>query len=71
MQLRIVVKKGQRYIQKLQNSSQGMIWEVVSVAPDMAQIQHACLVRVSDRFDFKTLSCSMLDGKHDFSLTSQ
>ncbi len=68
MQMRIVVKKGQRYIQKLQNSSQGMIWEVAAVLPART---HARLVKVSDRSDFKTLSCSMLDGKHEFSLTSQ
>ncbi len=65
---RIMMKKGQRYIQKLQFGSQGTIWEVAAVLPDKT---HARLFKVSDRFDFKTLSCSMLDGKHDFSIADR
>ena len=68
MQQHTAVEKGQRYIQVLYKGSQMVTWEVASILPDGA---HARLVKVSDRLDFKTLSCSMLDGKHDFSLTNR
>ncbi len=63
-----MVEKGQRYIQVLHKGFRMVTWEVESILPDK---KHARLVKVSDRFDFKTLSCSMLDGKHDFSLTNR
>ncbi len=71
MRQRIMVEAGQRYIQNFQKSSREEIWEVVSLSPDPMQIQHARLVKVSDRTSVKTLSCSVLDGKHGFSFTSQ
>ena len=70
MRRRIMVERGQRYIQRFQKSSRKEIWEVDSLSPDTLQIPHARLVRVTNRADTKTLSCSALDGKHDFSLTS-
>ena len=42
-----------------------------SSAVNLLDGTHARLVKVNDRFDFKTLSCSMLDGKHDYSLTNR
>ena len=68
MQQPITVEKGQRYIQVLHKGTQMVTWEVESILLDGT---HAPLFKVSDRYDFKTLSCSMLDGKHDFSLTNQ
>ena len=71
MRRRIMVERGQRYIQNFQQSSREEIWEVASLSPDTMQIQHARLVKVGDRSDTKTLSCLALDGKHGFSFTSQ
>ena len=71
MRRHIMVEKGQRYLQKFQKSSRKELWEVAALSPDTMQIQHARLVRVSNRTDVKTLSCSVLDGKHGFSLTKQ
>ena len=70
MRRRIMVQEGQRYIQKFKINPGKQVWEVASLYSDTAQIQHARLINVSDRSDTKTLSCSALDGKHGFSLTS-
>ena len=71
MRQRMVVEKGQCFIQQFLHSSQQELWEVASLSPDTMQFPHARLVRVSDRTDTKTLSCSALNGKHGFSPTNQ
>ena len=71
MRRRIMVEPGQHYIQRFQESSRKEVWEVASLSPDTVQIQHARLVKVNNRSDTKTLSCSALDGNHGFSLTSR
>ena len=70
MRRRIMVQEGQRYIRKFKTNPRKQVWEVVSLSLDTTQIQHARLINVSDPWETKTLSCSALDGKHGFSLTS-
>lgn len=69
MRRRIIVQAGQRYVRIFQEgAAHQQIWEVASLYPDTAQIQHARLVNVSNRSETKTLSCQTLDGRHGFSL---
>lgn len=70
MRQRITVERGQRYIQNFQKSAHKELWEVASLSPDTMRIQHARLVKVTNRSDSKTLSCAVLNGKHGFSLAN-
>ena len=62
------VREGQHYAQKIGPRYSSPLWRVVRVYEDGVQIPHACLVRMDNPLQTKTISCSTLADPRFFTL---
>ena len=61
------VRTGQLYCATAGDSS---VWQVLAVSPDPSGIPHARLCNVERPYEFKTLTCSLLDDHRHYRLLS-
>jgi hypothetical protein len=59
------VRKGQQYCSA---GGDSIVWQVLAVTPDPNGIRHAQLCNVERPYEFKTLTCSMLDDPRFYRL---
>ena len=62
------VQKGQQYCCTGGDST---VWQVLTVNPDPSGIPHARLFNVARPYEFKTLTCSLLDDPQHYRLLSE
>lgn len=62
------VQKGQQYCSTGGDSA---VWQVLAVNPDPSGIPHARLFNVARPYEFKTLTCSLLDDPQHYRLLSE
>ncbi len=62
------VREGQQYVQIIGPRYATQLWRVERVYEDGVQIPHACLVKVANPTQIKTISCSTLADPKFFTL---
>ncbi len=62
------VREGQHYAQIIGPRHSPPLWQVVQVYQDGVQIAHACLVKIDNPLQTKTISCSTLTDPKFFTL---
>lgn len=61
------VRNGQQYCSAVGDSA---VWQVFVVSPDPSGILHARLFNVERPYEFKTLTCSLLEDPRSYRLLS-
>lgn len=68
MKSRLKVSEGQHYAQTIGPRYASPLWRVARVYQDGVQIPHACLVKIDNPSQSKTISCSTLADRKLFTL---
>ena len=68
MKPQVKVRAGQHYTQIIGPRYTSPLWRVVRVYEDRVQIPHACLVKITNPSQTKTISCSTLADPKFFTL---